>query len=222
MKLVIGNKNYSSWSLRVWLAMAEAGLAFEEVLIPLDQPDTRARIAAYSPSGRVPTLVDGDVAVWETLAILEYLAERFPEKQLWPADAAARALARAVSSEMHAGFTALRSAAPMNLWRPVEPFPLTPEIEADVGRIAALWRDARKRFGAGGPFLFGRFSIADAMYAPVATRLRTYAIPVDEVSMAYVETIHAMPSFRRWRDAALKELWLIADDERDWPTVKRV
>jgi glutathione S-transferase len=222
MKLVIGNKNYSSWSLRVWLAMAETGIPFDEVLIPLDQPDTKARIAEYSPSGRVPTLVDGDIAVWETLAILEYLAERFPEKQLWPADSKARAVARAIASEMHSGFVALRSAAPMNLWRPVEAFPLTPEVEADVKRITTLWRDARQRFGAGGPFLFGRFSNADAMYAPIATRLRTYAIPVDDVSAAYVETIHAMASFRRWRDAGLKETWLIAGDERDWPTVKRV
>jgi len=222
MKLVIGNKNYSSWSLRVWLAMAETGIAFEEVLIPLDQPDTKARIAEYSPSGRVPTLIDGDVAVWETLAILEYLAERFPDQQLWPADAKARAVARAVASEMHAGFMALRSAAPMNLWRPVEAFPLTPEVEADVKRITRLWRDARERFGAGGPFLFGRFSNADAMYAPIATRLRTYAIPVDEASAAYVETIHGLASFKRWRDAGLKEPWLIPADERDWPTVKRV
>ncbi len=222
MKLVIGNKNYSSWSLRVWLAMAEADIAFEEVLIVLDQPDTKARIAEYSPSGRVPTLVDGDVVVWETLAILEYLAERFPDKQLWPAERKARTMARAIASEMHSGFMALRAAAPMNLWRPIEAFPREPEVEADVRRITTLWREARSRYGAGGPFLFGRFSNADAMYAPIATRLRTYAIPVDEVSAAYVETIHAMASFKRWRDAGLKETWLIAGDERDWPTVKRV
>ncbi len=222
MKLIIGNKNYSSWSLRPWLALAEIDAVFEEVAIPLDQPETKAAILAHSGAGKVPVLIDGEVTVWETLAILEYLAEKFPEKQLWPTDPAARAMARAVSSEIHAGFTALRNAAPMNLWRPHEALPVSPALEADLRRLCAVWNEARRRFGQGGPFLFGRFSNADAMFAPIATRIRTYGLPVDQVSAAYVETIHAMPSFRRWYEAALKETWLIAADEVDWPQVKRI
>jgi len=222
MKLVVGNKNYSSWSLRAWLALAATGEPFEEEVIALDQPGTKAAIAKHSPAGRVPVLIDGEVAVWESLAILEYLAERLPAANLWPADRAARARARSVSSEMHASFQALRGAAPMNLWRPVIALAVTPAVQADLDRICAIWTECRAKFGAGGPFLFGRFSNADAMFAPVATRIRTYALPVDAVSAAYVETIHTMPEFRRWHDAAMRETDLIAADEVDWPDVKRV
>ncbi len=222
MKLILGNKNYSSWSLRPWLALAETGEPFEEEVIDLDQPGTKAAIARHSPAGKVPILVDGGITVWETLAILEYLAEKFPAAQLWPADPAARAMARAISSEMHAGFAALRAAAPMNLWRPHQARTVSAAVEADLRRIGAIWNQARARFGQGGPFLFGRFSNADAMFAPVATRILTYGLPVDAASAAYVETIHAMPSFRRWHAAALQETALITADEIDWPEVKRV
>ncbi len=222
MKLIVGNKNYSSWSLRPWLALAETGEPFEEEVIPLDMPETTASIQRYSGAGKVPVLVDGAVTVWETLAILEYLAEKFPAAQLWPADPAARAMARAICSEMHAGFTALRNAAPMNLWRPLEALPVSDVVKADLKRIDTIWGEARAKYGQGGPFLFGRFSNADAMFAPVATRIRTYGLPVAPESAAYVETIHAMPTFQRWREAALKETWLIANDEVDWPEVKRI
>jgi glutathione S-transferase len=222
LTLVIGNKNYSSWSLRAWLAMKQAGLDFEEVVIPLDQPDTTARIKRHSPTGKVPVLIDGEVVVWESLAILDHLDERFPQAGLWPTQPAARAHARSIAAEMHAGFGALRRECPMNLWRPVERRPLTPEAERDVERVTALWRHARDRFGRGGPMLFGTFTAADAMYAPVATRLRTYDVPRDPVSQAYVEAIHALPAFEAWRDAALQERFVIPHDEVDWPRVRKV
>lgn len=218
--LVIANKNYSSWSLRPWLAMQVFGIAFDEVVIPLGQPDTAERIREWSPSGKLPCLVDGEVRVWESLAILEYLAES--RHYLWPEDVAARAHARAVASEMHAGFRALRLHLPMNLWRPIAVRPLTPEAAADVARVTALWRTARERFGAGGPFLFGRFTAADAMFAPVVTRFRTYDVPVDEVSAAYMVAVESLPAFQAWKAAALKEPWVIPHDEVDWPQVRKV
>lgn len=217
--LVIANKLYSSWSLRPWLMLRQAGIAFDEVLIPLDRPDTAERIRRYSPAGRVPVLVDGDVTVWDTLAILEYAAERWPEAGVWPADPAARALARSISAEMHSGFTALRSTCHMNLGRRFGPRDRGPEIAADVARIEGMWRDARSRFGGDGPFLFGAFSGADAMYAPVATRLDTYSIPVSEDARAYMDAIFALPAFKAWRDAALGEPWVVAKDEADEPSV---
>jgi len=206
LKLVIGSKNYSSWSLRAWLALAHHKISFEEVLIPLDQPDTAARIRQYSPAGKVPILIDGEAAVWESLAILEYLNERFPQWQFWPKDPVARAHARAIATEMHAGFTALRRHCPMNLRRKKKR-PLTPEVEADVKQITAMWRGARERFGKGGEFLFGAFSAADCMYAPVATRFASYEIEADPVSQAYINTIHGLPAFIAWREAALQETW---------------
>ena len=222
MRLTIGNQNYSSWSLRPWLALAEAGASFQETVIPLDQPDTKASILRHSPSGKVPALQDDSVTVFETLAILEYIAERFPAARLWPEDRAARAHARSICSEMHAGFSHLRNELPMNLWRPIAPRPLSPGAEADVQRVQALWADARARWGQGGPYLFGAFTNADAMFAPVATRLRTYAVPVNADADAYVATIHGNAHFMRWREAALRETWLVAHDEVDWPEVKRV
>jgi glutathione S-transferase len=222
LTLVIGNKNYSSWSMRPWLALAQHKIPFEEVLIPLHQPDNEAKIKNYSPAGKVPVLLDGEARLWESIAILVHLGERFAEAKLWPGEPAARAHARAIAAEMHAGFTHLRRHCPMNLWRPVERMALTPEVEADVKRVTEIWRGARERFGAGGDFLFGEFSAADCMYAPVAARIRTYAIPVDKVSAAYVQAIHALPAFCSWREAALKETWVIKHNEPDWPKVKRV
>src|SRR6202158_731583 len=166
LKLIIGNKNYSSWSMRPWIAMKVAGIAFEETVISLDAEDFKAHVGTLSGIGKVPVLIDNDVHVWESLAILEYLAEKFPKADLWPADAAARAHARAISNEMHAGFQPLRKLLPMNMWRPVIKRELTPDAAANVRRIEALWTDCRTRFGNGGQFLFGRFGAADAMYAP--------------------------------------------------------
>ena len=222
LTLVIGNKNYSSWSLRAWIAMAAAGIGFEEVLIPLGRPDTKERIQKHSPAGKVPVLIDGDAVIFESLAILEHLAERFPKAGLWPADPAARAHARSIAAEMHAGFQPLRSHCPMNLWRPVERLALPAEVEANVARVTEIWRTARDRFGKAGPFLFGSFGAADAMFAPIATRFRTYDIACDGVSRAYVEAIHQHPAFKTWRDAALKETLVIEQDEVDWPKVKRL
>lgn len=222
LKLIIGNKNYSSWSLRPWLAMTALGIPFEEILVPLDAPDFKQRVREHSPAGRVPVLIDGEAVVWESIAILEYLAERFPDKAMWPIEPASRGHARSLATEMHNGFGALRGVAPMNLWRPVEPRAFPQEALKDVRRITRRWAEARRLFGEGGDFLFGAFSGADAMYAPVATRIRTYAIEVDDLSAAYVEAIHAHPAFVAWKDAALREEGALAEDEVDWPTVKRV
>jgi glutathione S-transferase len=206
LTLVIGNKNYSSWSLRPWLALAYHKIPFEEVIIPIHTPETPAAIAKYSPAGKVPVLIDGETVVWESIAILEHLADRFPDAKLWPADLAARAHTRAISAEMHSGFSALRQHCPMNLKRK-KARPLTPEVDADVRRIMEIWRDARTRFGEGGDFLFGAFSAADCMYAPVATRFVSYGIDVDPVSAAYVEAIYALPAFKDWQQAAFEETW---------------
>ncbi|NJL08592.1 MAG: glutathione S-transferase family protein [Methylacidiphilales bacterium] len=222
LRLVIGNKNYSSWSMRPWMAMTVAAIPFEEVLIPLYEGDYKAAILRHSPTGKVPCLIDGDIRVWESLAILEHLAERFPAARLWPADPAARAEARAVSAEMHAGFSALRRLLPMNLWRPIERRALTPEAAANVERLLAIWRDCRARFGAGGPFLFGAFSAADAMFAPVVTRFRTYDVPVDGEAAAYMAAVESLPAFKTWKAQALKEPWVIEASEIDWPEVKRM
>ena len=223
MKLIIGNKNYSSWSLRPWIAMTMAGIAFEEELIPLYEPGSPERVRQYSPAGKVPVLVDGDLRIWESLAILEYLAETFPRAGLWPDDAAARAQARVVASEMHAGFLPLRRACPMNLWLPPRERPLSEEARADVRRIEALWADCRARFGgADGPFLFGRFGAADAMYAPVAARLLHYGVAVSDGTRAYMDAVMATPAWRAWRSAALTEPWVMPGNEPDWPTVERL
>jgi glutathione S-transferase len=219
LTLVIGNKNYSSWSLRPWIAMKVAGIAFHEIVISLDAKDFKARVSQISESGKVPALADGTVHVWESLAILEYLAEKFPAAKLWPADPAARARARAVASEMHAGFAALRRTCPMNFWRPVKKRELSDEVLADVRRIEALWADCRIRFGAGGPFLFGSFGAADAMYAPVVSRFYTYDVDVGEPARAYMAAVMALPAWAEWRRAALQEPWVLPADEVDWPTV---
>jgi glutathione S-transferase len=215
LHLVIGNKNYSSWSMRPWMALSMAGIPFRELVIQLDTPETAGLIAQHSAAGRVPVLYHGRQKVWESLAIMEYLAELFPEKHLWPKALAARATARAVSHEMHAGFHALRNACPMNLRRPKKPVALNEAVLKDIARIETIWRDCRARFGKSGKFLFGRFSIADAMYAPVVSRLDTYAIKVADDTQSYMHTIMNTEAFTAWRDAALKETWIIHADEVD-------
>lgn len=209
MTMVVGNKAYSSWSLRAWLGVAVTGAAFEEVVVPLDHADTHERILSHSPSGKVPALHIDGVVVWETLAILEVLAERFPAAGLLPEDWEARAVARAVSAEMHAGFAPLRRDMPMDLKRFRHGEGQTPEALADVRRVTEIWRDCRQRFGADGPFLFGGFTLADAMYAPVVTRLHTYGVAVDPVSQAYCTAIEDHAAMKAWRHAAQAEPWTL-------------
>jgi glutathione S-transferase len=213
MQLVIGNKAYSSWSLRPWLAMKQLGLAFEEIVIPMNQPETRASMLKYAPTGLVPTLVDGDVTIFETLAILEYLNDKYPSARLWPGDIGARAHARAVACEMHAGFGALRRDCPFNIRRKVKKHELSPEAQKNAVRIDALWSDCRARFGAGGPFLFGHFTAADAMFAPVVNRLHVYDVSRSSVAQAYMDTIMALPAWRQWAADALLEPWVIESSE---------
>jgi glutathione S-transferase len=207
--IYIANKNYSSWSLRAWLMLKHTGAAFEEEVIPLDEATTRANILRHSPSGKLPALRHGDEVVWESLAIGEYLAELFPKAQLWPKSAKARAVARAVSHEMHSGFAALRSHLPMNLRSSFPNRGVTPEAQADINRVAAAWRDCRKRFGEGGDFLFGHFTIADAMYAPVVSRFRTYKIGLEEEAQRYADLVWAMPAMQEWAAAARNEPMII-------------
>lgn len=226
MKLIIANKVHSSWSMRPWLALTHFGIPFEEVQFPFaatfDDPVWKAKVAPYNPAGKVPSLADGDIRVWESLAILEYLAEKYPDRAIWPRDPAARALARSIASEMHAGFSALRGACPCNLGRRHPPKDRGPKVAADIARVTAIWNDARARFGraTGQPYLFGEFCAADAMYAPVATRFHTYSIALDPVSQAYVDAIYDLPAFRAWREAALKEPWIVDEDEADEPTLE--
>jgi len=210
-KLVIGNKNYSSWSMRPWLAMRASQIDFEEIFIPLytDDKADKDRILSFSRAGKVPVLIDGDVTVWDSLAIIEYLAERFPEARLWPQDRAARAHARSISAEMHSGFLPLRNECGMNLHRPVRAVTLSAEAEANVARIQDIWTECRKRHGKSGPFLFGAFTAADAMFAPVVHRFRTYAIKVDAQAQAYIETMMVLPAFAEWTAAGLAETFVI-------------
>jgi len=222
LKLIIGNKNYSSWSMRPWIGMKAAGIPFEETVISLNASDFKTVVGPHSGTGKVPVLIDDEVRVWESLAILEYLAEKFTDAGLWPQDVAARAHARAIANEMHAGFLPLRRHLPMNMWRPVMKRELTPEAAANMRRIEAMWSDCRVRHGkSGGPFLFGRFGAADAMYAPVVARFHTYDVAVEAQTRGYMEAVMALPAWREWQAAALKETWVLAEDEVDWPTVRR-
>ena len=213
--LLIANKNYSSWSLRAWLALRHAGIEFDEQQVWLDTPETREKIKAFSPSGRVPAYKDGPLLIWDSLAICEYVAERAAEKNclLWPAEARARAVARSVAAEMHAGFMALRSAMPMNLRAANRKVEMTPEILADIDRIEHIWSDCRARFADGGPWLFGQWSIADAMYAPVASRFVTYDVHRPGAVDDYMATVFADAAFREWKTAALAETALVPSDE---------
>ncbi|WP_445502990.1 glutathione S-transferase family protein [Microvirga sp. G4-2] len=217
--LVIANKCYSSWSLRPWLLMKQLGVAFDEITIPLDLPDTKEKVLRHSPAGKVPILIDGDVTVWESISIMEYVGDAFGAP-VWPEDRKARAMARSVAAEMHAGFLALRNACPMNLGKKYAQKDRGEAVARDVARFSEVVRQARERFGAGGPFLFGAFSAADAMYAPLATRLDTYSFPLDAPTRAYVDTILSLPAFEEWRAAALKETWIVDADEVDEEAVE--
>jgi glutathione S-transferase len=222
LTLIIGNKNYSSWSFRPWIAMKVARIAFEEKVIPLYEPGSREQILGYSPTGKVPVLVDGDLRIWESLAILEYLAEKFPSAQLWPADVSARAHARTLAAEMHSGFQALRKNCPMNFWLPVKPRPQPDDVIKNVRRIEEIWNGCLTRLGKNGPFLFGTFGAVDAMYAPVVARLHSYGISVGDRSRGYMNAVMALPAWGEWRAAALKETWILKEDEPEWPLVRGV
>lgn len=213
MKLLIGNKNYSSWSLRPWLVLRHFDIAFEEELLLLNGEGWRERLRQRSPTGRVPVLIDGDLVVPETLAIVEYLADRFPDRQIWPAAIGERANARAVAAEMHAGFTDLRNHAPMNLRAHMPGRVDVAAVRRDLDRLEVSLGGLLQR--SGGPFLFGGFSAADAMYAPVAARLKTYGLPVSAELGAYRDAVHNLPAFQVWLQAALKEPWIVPEDELD-------
>ena len=209
LTLILGNKAYSSWSFRPWILLAHFKIPFHDIVIPLDVPDTTARILKYSPTAKVPTLIDGKITIWESLAIMEYVAETHPDKAIWPKTKAARAHARALASEMHAGFQALRQACPMNMRRPVRAIEISDAVKKDVARIEAAWAEARKAFGKAGPFLYGRFSAADAMFAPVVNRLHIYGVPVKPATRAYMEAMMALPAWKAWVHDAEAETWRI-------------
>lgn len=211
--LVVGNKNYSSWSLRAWLALKQTGVAFEEIRVPLMRPETKAAILAHSPSGKVPLLRLDNEQVWDSLAIAETLAERFPAAGLWPAEASARAVARSVAAEMHAGFMALRRALPMNLRAHLPGRPRAADVEADIARIQNIWASCRRCYGAAGPFLFGGFTVADAFYAPVVGRFRTYDVPLTDTCQAYADAVWQTPDMQAWVTAAAAEAERIAEYE---------
>jgi glutathione S-transferase len=204
LKLVIGNKNYSSWSMRAWVAMTAFGIPFEEVKVGLDRPDTATRIAQYSAAGRVPVLIAGEITVWDSFAICEYLAEQFPNKQMWPDNVEARAMARSICAEMHSGFNGLRSAMWMNIRANFHGKGRTPEAQADIGRICEIWETCLARSGPH-QFLFGEFSIADAFFAPVVMRFRTYGVSLAPALEAYVERVVRQPAVARWMLEALAE-----------------
>ncbi|MBJ3784178.1 glutathione S-transferase family protein [Devosia sediminis] len=213
MKLLIGNRNYSTWSLRPWLVLRHFEIPFEDEVLQLSGAGWRETLAARSPTGKVPVLLDGDLVVPETIAIIEYLADLYPEKPIWPADRADRARARAAAAEMHSAFMGLRSNAPMNL-RASHPGKVNLDaVRKDLHRVEVLWGDLLAR--SGGPYLFGAFTAADAMFAPLATRLRTYDLPVSDVAGRYVEAIYALPAFQDWLAQALQEPWVVDDDEID-------
>jgi glutathione S-transferase len=202
LTLIVGNKNYSTWSLRPWLLLKQAGIPFTEQYLPIRGAEWQAGIRTLSPSGKVPALRHGSVRVWDSLAICEYLAEQYPEKQLWPGAVAARAEARSISAEMHSGFQALRQNMFMNIRRSWPGRGRTPEVLADIERITEIWHDCRRQHGAGGPFLFGDFSIADAMYAPVALRFRTYGVEVGGPAGDYARTLLDLAAMQEWIAAA--------------------
>jgi glutathione S-transferase len=211
LTLVIGNRNYSSWSLRPWMLLKRLDLAFREIQIRLDMPTTKDEIEKYGPSGRVPVLLDGDLRVWESLAICEYVAELAGGG--WPRDPAARAVARSVCAEMHSGFVNLRTEWPMNARARNRRTIATPGLEADIDRVDEIWNDCRRRFGASGPWLFGEYSIADAMYAPVVLRFNTYGAPVSETARWYMAAALEDGILQSWLTAAKAEPWTISASE---------
>lgn len=209
--LHIGNKNYSSWSFRPWIAMTGCGIDFEERLIPFDFPGGNQAIRAVSPTGRVPLLEHGEIKVWESLAIIEYVAELYPDAGLWPRASDDRAVARSICMEMLSGFSALRGACPMNMRGPRRSIDLPDGVMKDVARITAIWRETRTR--SGGPFLFGAFSAADAMFAPVVNRFDIYGLVDDADTVAYMDAMKAHPAWRKWLASALEESWIVEEDE---------
>jgi glutathione S-transferase len=213
LTLVIGNKNYSSWSMRPWVLLRQLDIPFEEVRLRFDSDEWDAGIGRWSPSGLVPVLWRGPVAVWDSLAIFETLAEWFPDRGVWPADPAARAFARSACAEMHAGFRALRAKMPMNIRGRHPGMGMSPEVRADIDRIERLWLEAKARFGSGGDFLFGAFGAADAMFAPVVMRFATYAPRVRRESAAYCEAVRGAAGVRAWIEGALLETEFVAEDE---------
>lgn len=210
-RLIIGNRNYSSWSLRAWLALEATGVAFEEIVIPLDRPDTAEKLQQWSPSLRVPVLQHGELTIWDSLAIGEYLAETFPEANLWPQEAEARALARCLAAEMHSGFAALRQDLPMDMRARRERPALAAAVRSDIARIVALWENARAKYRQHGPFLFGAFSLADAFHAPLVSRFVTYDIELPRASEAYCDTVMDHPPFAHWYRLAKQEKWVIEE-----------
>jgi glutathione S-transferase len=212
-ELIIGNKAYSSWSLRPWLVLEEAAADFIETRVPLYVHGYKEELLKYAPSGKVPILKHGAVTVWDSLAICEYLAELFPQAQLWPADAGVRAYARSVSAEMHSGFGAIRSTMPFNCRAKGRHVNITPEIQKEIDRVQSLWGDCRAQYGRGGPWLFGRFSIADAMYIPVASRFITYSVPLGVVAQSYADAALDHPAVRKWIAAAKQETEVMISNE---------
>ncbi|HTT13874.1 MAG TPA: glutathione S-transferase family protein [Burkholderiaceae bacterium] len=212
MKLVIGSRNYSSWSLRTWLLLRHAGIAFEEIPLRFTAPDFKRQVLRYSRAGRVPVLIDGDLTIWDSLAIAEYIAENFADKLLWPSDRKQRAEARSICAEMHAGFQALRSAMPMNVGARLPARGWNIEVQKDITRIAAIW-GARSRFAGTGPFLFGRFGVADAYFAPVVWRFNTYEPDLPGQAAEYMRTMLKLPAMQAWAAEAAHEDEFVADDE---------
>ncbi len=213
LTLIIGNKNYSTWSLRSWFLLQEAGIEFEEYRIPLDLEGTAAEIARFAPSGRVPVLMMGEQPVWDTLAIAETVAERWPEKQLWPSDAAAKAHARCVSAEMHAGFPTLREAMPMNCRAMGRKVALPDALTADIDRVLDIWSDCHRRYRSQGDWLFGGFSVADAMFAPVVLRFRTYGVNLPDSASAYPRRLLESEAIQDWLAASESEIEVIKAEE---------
>ena len=213
LTLVIGNKNYSSWSMRPWVLLRQFDIAFEEVLLKFDSAEWERDIGKRSPSGLVPVLWRGSTAVWDTLAIAETVAEWFPEKAVWPRDAGARALARSASAEMHSGFRSLRMAMPMNVRSSHPGKGMSAEVQKDIDRICALWRMCRTRYGSTGPMLFSSFSAADAMFAPVVMRFHTYVPPLPADAQAYCDAVKSLAAVREWMDAGRAEKEFVAHDE---------
>jgi len=211
LTIYVGNRNYASWSLRAWLALKATGAAFEEVVIPILVPGSKETLLKYSPSGKVPALHHGDIVVWDSLAICGYLADIFPEAGLWPADPAAKAMARSISAEMHSAFMALRREFPMNIRSSFPRREISADAQTDINRVMAIWRQCRNRFGEknGGDFLFGPFTIADAMFAPVVTRFRTYKFDLEREADAYCDAIMALPAMQEWAAAARNEPMVI-------------
>jgi glutathione S-transferase len=211
LTLILGNKAYSSWSLRPWIALKQAGIPFEEIVIPIYMDGSSEAIRKYSPAGKVPILKDGGFTVWDSLAIIEYVAEKYPK--LWPSDPKARAVARSISAEMHSGFVPLRKLCTMNTRRHYPNFELTDEVRDNVKRIDQIWSETRAEYGKGGPFLFGAWSGADAMYAPVVTRFTTYDVKLSKTSQDYCDAVLALPAMKDWYADAAKETWVLPQYE---------